>query len=241
LSFSHGHLVKYVALFHPFRFSWCYKCTLQHLVTCLVTTIFTGISFFSLLLVSIWFSFEHSIFIRYNGQRLLADVITDLKTNSMEHILPCFARHACAWSRQVSSSVGRAGCGIWHTLIALSCSVPTNLVEERLPFSDPTSTTLVSSRLPIDQSHRLSMALPIPHTAPTTLLPQLSILLGTLEMRETLFAHRHLVRHLQFSPDGKWLATCSYNGTAILFKVSNKVCFVFDQGFMSLSFCINLK
>lgn len=40
-----------------------------------------------------------------------------------------------------------------------------------------------------------------------------------LEVSETLLAHQALVRHLQFSPNGKWLATCSWDRTSVLFKV----------------------
>ena len=43
--------------------------------------------------------------------------------------------------------------------------------------------------------------------------------LKSVDSIETLPAHQALVRHLQFSPDGKWLATCSWDRTSVLFKV----------------------
>ncbi|KAF8591362.1 WD40 repeat-like protein [Ramaria rubella] len=49
----------------------------------------------------------------------------------------------------------------------------------------------------------------------------LSHSLKNLEITETLPAHQALVRHLQFSPDGKWLATCSWDRTSVLFRVGN--------------------
>jgi WD40 repeat protein len=43
--------------------------------------------------------------------------------------------------------------------------------------------------------------------------------LKNLQVTHTLFDHNALVRHLQFSPNGKWLATCGWDGTARLFEV----------------------
>ncbi|KIJ36922.1 hypothetical protein M422DRAFT_781979 [Sphaerobolus stellatus SS14] len=40
-----------------------------------------------------------------------------------------------------------------------------------------------------------------------------------LELHEELQPHQALVRHLQFSPNGKWLATCSWDRTSNLYKV----------------------
>ncbi|KAG8916205.1 hypothetical protein FRC01_003300 [Tulasnella sp. 417] len=47
------------------------------------------------------------------------------------------------------------------------------------------------------------------------LIPKLKALKPTQELIE----HGGLVRHLQFSPDGKWLATCSWDRKAIIWKV----------------------
>lgn len=47
----------------------------------------------------------------------------------------------------------------------------------------------------------------------------LSHSLKTLDNTETTQVHQALVRHLQFSPNGKWLATCSWDGTSKLYKV----------------------
>ncbi|KAG8932388.1 hypothetical protein FRC00_014651 [Tulasnella sp. 408] len=59
----------------------------------------------------------------------------------------------------------------------------------------------------------------IPYAPPLGLIPKLKALKPTQELTE----HRGLVRHLQFSPDGKWLATCSWDTTAIIWKVEGSL------------------
>ncbi|KAF7344472.1 Catabolite degradation [Mycena sanguinolenta] len=49
----------------------------------------------------------------------------------------------------------------------------------------------------------------------TTLRPKLN----DLKPREALEAHQALVRHLQFSPDGKFLATSSWDRTSIIWRI----------------------
>ena len=56
----------------------------------------------------------------------------------------------------------------------------------------------------------------------------LSHSLKNMDIIEILPAHQALVRHLQFSPNGRWLATCSWDRTIALFKVGNTVCCVFE-------------
>ncbi|KXN92165.1 hypothetical protein AN958_09257 [Leucoagaricus sp. SymC.cos] len=49
------------------------------------------------------------------------------------------------------------------------------------------------------------------------LVPKLKV----LEAAEDLAAHSALVKHLEFSPDGKYLATCSWDRTSVIFKVGD--------------------
>ncbi|KAG8916204.1 hypothetical protein FRC01_003299 [Tulasnella sp. 417] len=56
-------------------------------------------------------------------------------------------------------------------------------------------------------------------TPPSTRLAGLVANLKALRPTQELFEHGALVRHLQFSPDGKWLATCSWDRKAIIWKV----------------------
>ncbi|KAF7344445.1 Catabolite degradation [Mycena sanguinolenta] len=55
-----------------------------------------------------------------------------------------------------------------------------------------------------------------PHTRITMLRPKLN----DLKPREALEAHQALVRHLQFSPDGKFLATSSWDRTSIIWRIN---------------------
>ncbi|KAK7047424.1 hypothetical protein VNI00_006655 [Paramarasmius palmivorus] len=50
----------------------------------------------------------------------------------------------------------------------------------------------------------------------------LSPQLKCLEPTQDLAAHQALVRHLQFSPDGKFLATSSWDRTSVIFRVGEK-------------------
>jgi hypothetical protein len=47
-------------------------------------------------------------------------------------------------------------------------------------------------------------------------------MLRTLHPGQLLDGHLGLVRHLQFSPDGKFLATCSWDRTALIWKVNSE-------------------
>lgn len=53
----------------------------------------------------------------------------------------------------------------------------------------------------------------------TTRLAGLIPKLKALKPIQELIEHGGLVRHLQFSPDGEWLATCSWDRTVIIWKV----------------------
>jgi WD40 repeat protein len=53
----------------------------------------------------------------------------------------------------------------------------------------------------------------------TSRLAALTPKLRSLEPTQDLAAHQALVRHLQFSPDGKYLATSSWDRTSVIFRV----------------------
>jgi WD40 repeat protein len=44
-------------------------------------------------------------------------------------------------------------------------------------------------------------------------------MLRTLRYSQLLTEHVALVKHLQFSPDGQFLATCSWDSTALIWRV----------------------
>jgi hypothetical protein len=47
--------------------------------------------------------------------------------------------------------------------------------------------------------------------------------LKSMEVTQDLAAHQALVRHLQFSPNGQWLATSSWDRTSVVFRVGVSV------------------
>ena len=58
----------------------------------------------------------------------------------------------------------------------------------------------------------------------STVKSRLSALVPKLVLLETtqdLPAHTALVKHIQFSPDGKYLATSSWDRTSVIFKVGD--------------------
>ncbi|TFK38127.1 WD40-repeat-containing domain protein [Crucibulum laeve] len=57
----------------------------------------------------------------------------------------------------------------------------------------------------------------VPRSRLADLLPNLT----ALEPIQDLAAHQALVRHLQFSPDGKYLATSSWDRTSVIFRVGD--------------------
>ncbi|KAF9063012.1 hypothetical protein BDP27DRAFT_1335856 [Rhodocollybia butyracea] len=80
-----------------------------------------------------------------------------------------------------------------------------------------TSSTLMSS-----DRKRVIVDLPmktIIRSRVAALVPKLKCLEPTQDMA----AHQALVRHLQFSPDGKFMATSSWDRTSVIFRVQNSV------------------
>ncbi|KAI0049167.1 WD40 repeat-like protein [Auriscalpium vulgare] len=80
------------------------------------------------------------------------------------------------------------------------------------PFRSRTmSSTLVS----LDGTRRETLHLPMRSSRVAGLVPRLKGLTAT----QDLAAHQALVRHLQFSPNGKFLATSSWDRTSVIFHV----------------------
>lgn len=85
--------------------------------------------------------------------------------------------------------------------------IPSSPVRERTPWSKPGQ----DPRSPQDSSQDP----PPPPMSPT---PKISML-KALKPTQRLIEHGGLVRHLQFSPNCKWLATCSWDERTIIWKV----------------------
>lgn len=58
-------------------------------------------------------------------------------------------------------------------------------------------------------------------------LAKLAPRLKSLETTQDLAAHQALVKHLQFSPDGKFLATSSWDRTSVIFRVGVGIYFIY--------------
>ncbi|KAJ7185449.1 hypothetical protein C8R46DRAFT_1060616 [Mycena filopes] len=84
-----------------------------------------------------------------------------------------------------------------HRQRTSSSTLTTNFGDrKRMLVEEPLKATLIKSRL-------------------ATLLPKLK----DLDATEGLDAHQALVRHLQFSPDGRFLATSSWDRTSIIWRI----------------------
>ncbi|KAJ4478616.1 hypothetical protein C8J55DRAFT_542716 [Lentinula edodes] len=93
-----------------------------------------------------------------------------------------------------------------------------NPISARSPQRQRTTS---SSLLPSDRN-RLMTDPPVKaivRSRVAALVPKLKCLEPTQDMA----AHQALVRHLQFSPDGKFLATSSWDRTSVIFRVQNSV------------------
>ncbi|KAI0301606.1 WD40-repeat-containing domain protein [Multifurca ochricompacta] len=82
----------------------------------------------------------------------------------------------------------------------------------------PRTRSLSPSLLSPDRIRRNdSQPVPMQNTRVATLLPKLRALAPT----QDLAAHQALVRHLQFSPDGRFLATSSWDRTSVIFHAGD--------------------
>lgn len=82
----------------------------------------------------------------------------------------------------------------------------------------------ITSVLDWTQPENSRMIQPAWSLASEAVHPRISFILPTLSQlraSQHINAHRAVVQHLQFSPDGKWLATCSLDRTAIIWKVGD--------------------
>ncbi|KAJ4467107.1 hypothetical protein C8R41DRAFT_64960 [Lentinula lateritia] len=93
-----------------------------------------------------------------------------------------------------------------------------NPISARSPRRQRTTS---SSLLPSDRKRLITdpPVKAIVRSRVAALVPKLKCLEPTQDMA----AHQALVRHLQFSPDGKFLATSSWDRTSVIFRVQNSV------------------
>ncbi|KAF9482296.1 WD40 repeat-like protein [Pholiota conissans] len=85
------------------------------------------------------------------------------------------------------------------------------------PRAEPVRQRTLSSSMGITDRKNGEAMVPFTRSRVSALVPKLV----ELEATHDLAAHTALVRHMQFSPDGKFLATSSWDKTAVIFKVGH--------------------
>ncbi|KAF8146964.1 hypothetical protein K438DRAFT_1944325 [Mycena galopus ATCC 62051] len=286
----------------------------QSRVTTTITTVFTSITNFGLVAVSVWFASERYIYLRYRGRRWLSDVLDDVndrflaipgvdkirrffrgckkrlragrkaitrltsktvhllqrdsdseKSDDLEggHILPVSNGHTrdTTASASAMTSVTHLPAVFETTTTAppspepsalpntpTLSTMPTAGSEAVSPTTGPSRGKLLWKSAMQTVKMRAVAAAPFGPRTPrrqrtsssgtnfgdrkrtladepikavlarsriTTLRPKLAKLIAT----EALEAHQALVRHLQFSPDGNFLATSSWDRTSIIWRI----------------------
>ncbi|KAI0270470.1 WD40-repeat-containing domain protein [Gloeopeniophorella convolvens] len=215
----------------------------QSSVVSAVTTIFTAFSSFGLVVVSTWFALERLTFSRHKGEKWLEDSLDDLWDAVAS--LPPFQQvdelssSVAQWLLSASKRVYTAAKDVCASALAL---LPHRRTPETLLFPSPPPTppmptgsrfalavrTVMMARSGAE-THvpRLGRWTSSPQPEPdedhrgesqgssrvAELVPKLNVLAPVQE----LAVHQKLVRHLQFSPDGRFLATASWDRTSVIF------------------------
>ncbi|KAG2351687.1 hypothetical protein BDR07DRAFT_1500637 [Suillus spraguei] len=100
-------------------------------------------------------------------------------------------------------------------MLQSATSSPSNL------FSSPTRKRTTSSAFTDASISRVISGTSLATTFRGSKVASLMHKLKSLEVTQDLAAHSALVRHLQFSPNGKFLATSSWDRTSIIFRVGD--------------------
>ncbi|KAI6124581.1 WD40-repeat-containing domain protein [Pisolithus croceorrhizus] len=283
----------------------------QGKITSIITTVFTAFTSFGLAAVSAWFASERWTFLKYRGQKWLADVLgeawedavefwagvieappflwmaslTDLEVQRTGHnhgtpslpvsiptfgmvaetsdsgtsapsssapLLPQSGPPSSAKVNRIDmrnsfdaadaipstvSSHGHASSNIGMHLLHNSSGIPPNtpitprerfvqavryvIMLQRSPFLPRRERTSASTEVNAAFNAKTSRQgsecgiSEIRGSRPSDLIPKLK----ALQMTEDLLVHSGLVRCLQFSPNGKFLATTSWDRTSAIFRV----------------------
>lgn len=198
--------------------------------TCIIVSILTAFTSFGFVVVFIWMALERWVSIHHDGQKWLADVLQEANSRIL-------GRAVAAMNKSNTDSilpiaVGRKssdGCTKMPDLRSPSIS------PVRLRFIGLVRKWIVRNISPerrrelMDQyqEHKTGLS---PHLLKSTL--------RTLTATDISYHHGALVRHLQFSPDGRFLATsrlvgyhsviafglssfyCSWDRTAVILRVA---------------------
>ncbi|KAJ7598511.1 quinon protein alcohol dehydrogenase-like superfamily [Mycena floridula] len=202
----------------------------QHRVTSIVTTVLTSITCFGLAAVSAWLVSERWAFGRHQGSKWLSDVLVDkarsvhmwlkyttaktinsLSTKGKDHgkrreDLEGFSSAASPFQSIPRSSQSRVA------VSATSTNIPT---AARQLWSNAIRTVRMHSAVSSNLAFVVASSVRI-----SALRPKLEC----LEPVQDMTVHQAMVRHLQFSSDGKFLATTSWDRTSIVLRVTPTGC-----------------
>ncbi|KAK7690720.1 hypothetical protein QCA50_005819 [Cerrena zonata] len=257
----------------------------QNPITSIITTVLSGFSCFGLLAVSAWFLSERWVFHTHNGQKWLADSLSEsgitfsfvpgitwlmriqkdtvrrLVLRGLQSFIKfletlCSKVQSAEIDEEIQVDVEAPSVASVHSpRISRSFSLArqTTLPSINISFSGTGSQThgshsqlAVASLAPVPVSLRpLTPVPPLPNSiarrrwhnavqsygpdsvkdvqppmrTPPMRVAHMSSALRDLKVSETLNIHQALIRDLQFSPDGRMLATASWDHTATIYKV----------------------
>ncbi len=201
---------------------------LQNHVVSTFTTVFTAFSSFGLIAVSMWFIFERWVYIRHRGSKWLRDSLDDCWIIIAE----VFSRRRLLSAvHHASDGLTRAKAFLFEFARPPPTTEITPPSDSWSSLTHAPSSTMRTSQYNPSGSFRTRS--PSPMTAPPNpdaLLPsmfspegvrqeelrglirssrvaRLAPILREFEPTQEFAAHQALVRHLQFSPNGNFLAT----------------------------------
>ncbi|KAI0773346.1 hypothetical protein BC629DRAFT_1595119 [Irpex lacteus] len=223
----------------------------QSLVTLIVTTILAAFACFGLLAVSGWFVCELLVFVHYEGRVWLMDAIKDIQSRTIAFAMECWLRIWTSGKDIIHyrPSAGR----IVLEQIDLTAPVNIGFQRHPPRRADPdVSFWLAVDKNNLERSERArhrwheavrrvieeqqkGSGLPNPgpkrasrfaHLMAIVVNPQVVSKLQSMTISTSHHVnerHSALVRSLQFSPDGKYLVTSSWDSQTFLFRVITPV------------------
>jgi WD repeat-containing protein 26 len=208
----------------------------------IVITVCTSVSSFTLLIVTSWFVGERLAFRYSNGEMWFSDVLKNvLPTSKFVDSWRWTHRTAVRWSQAFKFWVQQTSQRLLHSLsswrngqvndVEAHPSRPPNWRGASKPIRPPLRSSSMPS-VPLTGRNPLflittssndifppekSKAFPRPELPISAVLPALRNLAPSTH----LFDHPSPIRHLAFSPNGEFLASCSWDKATIIWKVDN--------------------
>ncbi|KLO19364.1 WD40 repeat-like protein [Schizopora paradoxa] len=211
----------------------------QNIVTSVLTTIFTVISSAGLVVVMLWFSFENWAYGNYDGTRWPLDVIPRsfrenaivslfFRTPPSSEIRQSTSKEAnkedlieeeqfnfdfgCSESDSKSRHIFGTQEHVPDHAVAIDIEKASDAVRRLAPkelFYGLVALKVLLSRNRRIVKHRMQR------------VGRSLLMLSGMKPTRTLHSHETLVRHMQFSPNGRSLATCSWDGKVYIYEVKD--------------------